>query len=51
MMPWCCGEGVKAPNAFAAVESSYENRVTDEFVEPVVIVDETGSPGTGSGRR
>lgn len=38
------GQGVKAPNAFAAVETSYENRVTDEFVEPAVIVDETGQP-------
>ncbi|HOB11994.1 MAG TPA: 2,3-bisphosphoglycerate-independent phosphoglycerate mutase [Syntrophomonadaceae bacterium] len=38
------GEGNNAPNALAAVESSYENRITDEFVEPVVIVDEQGRP-------
>lgn len=38
------GEGNKAPNAMAAVENSYENRITDEFVEPVVIVDEQGRP-------
>lgn len=38
------GEGVKAPNAFAAVENSYEARVTDEFVEPVVIIDDNGQP-------
>jgi len=38
------GEGVKAPNAFAAVENSYEARVTDEFVEPVVIINEEGQP-------
>lgn len=38
------GEGVKAPNSFAAVNNSYENRITDEFVEPVVIVDERGLP-------
>ncbi|MGE5389809.1 MAG: 2,3-bisphosphoglycerate-independent phosphoglycerate mutase [Deltaproteobacteria bacterium] len=38
------GEGIKAPNAFAAVESSYEARVTDEFVEPAVIIDQEGQP-------
>ncbi|NLB88310.1 MAG: 2,3-bisphosphoglycerate-independent phosphoglycerate mutase [Syntrophomonadaceae bacterium] len=38
------GEGVKAPNSFAAVNNSYENRITDEFVEPVVIIDEQGLP-------
>jgi 2,3-bisphosphoglycerate-independent phosphoglycerate mutase len=38
------GEGVKAPNAYAAIENSYQARVTDEFVEPVVIIDETGEP-------
>ena len=39
------GVGKKSPSAMAAVESSYENRITDEFVEPVVIVDEQGDPG------
>ena len=38
------GEGVKAPNAYAAIENSYQARVTDEFVEPVVIIDEAGEP-------
>ncbi|MDD2585940.1 MAG: 2,3-bisphosphoglycerate-independent phosphoglycerate mutase [Syntrophomonadaceae bacterium] len=38
------GEGVKAPNAFAAIENSYEARVTDEFVEPVVIIDNEAHP-------
>jgi len=38
------GAGKKATSAIAAVESSYENRITDEFVEPVVIVNEQGSP-------
>jgi len=38
------GEGIKAPNAFAAIESSYELRVTDEFVEPAVIIDENSRP-------
>jgi len=36
------GEGLKAANAQAAIQSSYEARVTDEFMEPVVIVDEQG---------
>mgnify|MGYP002344261600 FL=1 len=38
------GEGLKAPNPYAAVANSYEARVTDEFVEPVVIVDDKGDP-------
>lgn len=36
------GEGLKAATAQAAVQSSYEARITDEFMEPVVIVDEQG---------
>lgn len=38
------GEGNKAPNAYAAIESSYELKITDEFMEPVVIVDLEGNP-------
>lgn len=38
------GEGDKAPNAYAAVSNSYDNRVTDEFVEPVVIIDDNACP-------
>ena len=38
------GEGVKAPNAQAAIWASYEARVTDEFVVPVVLVDDSGRP-------
>lgn len=38
------GEGLKAPLAQVAVEQSYEKRMTDEFVEPTVIVDEKGNP-------
>jgi len=37
------GEGIKAPNALAAITASYEARVTDEFVEPAVIVDNHGN--------
>lgn len=38
------GQGIMAPNARAAIENSYEMRVSDEFVEPVVIVDQDGQP-------
>ncbi len=38
------GIGAKAPNTQAAIEQSYEMRVTDEFVEPAVIVDQAGQP-------
>ncbi len=34
------GEGEKAIDAQEAVEKSYEREVTDEFVEPIVIVDQ-----------
>ena len=36
------GNGVKATSAAAAMRKSYEGGVTDEFVEPVTIVDERG---------
>ncbi|AFM02293.1 phosphoglycerate mutase [Desulfitobacterium dehalogenans ATCC 51507] len=36
------GEGLKAPNPLAAIEQSYDIRVTDEFVAPTVIVDSEG---------
>ncbi len=35
-------QGHKAANAFAAVESSYNDRVYDEFMEPTIIIDEKG---------
>lgn len=38
------GEGIKAPNLFAAVEQSYDVRVNDEFVVPTVIIDGEGQP-------
>lgn len=38
------GEGIKAPNLFAAVEQAYDLRVTDEFVVPTVIIDDQGQP-------
>ena len=38
------GNGEKATDPVAAVEHSYEKGVTDEFIEPVTIVDERGDP-------
>lgn len=38
------GEGMKANLAMEALERSYNLKVTDEFVEPTVIVDEQGEP-------
>ncbi|HEY6506140.1 MAG TPA: 2,3-bisphosphoglycerate-independent phosphoglycerate mutase [Chitinophagaceae bacterium] len=38
------GSGQKATDAIAAVENSYRNNVTDEFILPTVIVDENQQP-------
>lgn len=38
------GEGERSTNALEAVERSYENGVTDEFVVPTAIVDGNGNP-------
>lgn len=38
------GRGPKAVDPVAAVERSYADDVTDEFVKPTVIVDEAGKP-------
>ena len=38
------GSGEKAPDPVAAAERSYEKGVTDEFIEPVTIVNERGEP-------
>ena len=38
------GHGEPATDPIAAVEKSYERGVTDEFVEPIVIVNKDGSP-------
>jgi 2,3-bisphosphoglycerate-independent phosphoglycerate mutase len=38
------GNGEKASDPVAAVQCSYEKGVTDEFVEPITIVDERGEP-------
>ncbi|MGX8714915.1 MAG: 2,3-bisphosphoglycerate-independent phosphoglycerate mutase [Lachnospiraceae bacterium] len=38
------GEGVKATDCIQAMQDSYDNGVTDEFILPTVIVDEEGKP-------
>ncbi|SFQ54548.1 phosphoglycerate mutase [Parafilimonas terrae] len=38
------GEGIKATDAIAAVEQSYAENVTDEFIMPTVIVNEAQQP-------
>ena len=38
------GEGEKATDPVAAVRRSYERGVTDEFIEPIVVVDEKNEP-------
>src|SRR5690625_7232241 len=36
------GSGEKVKDPIAAVKESYENSITDEFVKPIVMVDEKG---------
>lgn len=38
------GDGVKATDPIKAMQDSYDNEVTDEFVLPTVITDEAGKP-------
>jgi 2,3-bisphosphoglycerate-independent phosphoglycerate mutase len=38
------GQGEQAKDAVEAVETSYENGVSDEFVKPVVLVNDEGQP-------
>ena len=38
------GMGEKATDAIAAVENSYRNNITDEFIKPTVILDEGQQP-------
>ncbi|MGH9969798.1 MAG: 2,3-bisphosphoglycerate-independent phosphoglycerate mutase [Pyrinomonadaceae bacterium] len=37
-------EGVRADDPVSAIKRSYEQGITDEFVEPIVIVDANGEP-------
>ena len=38
------GEGERANDPLAAIRKSYEHNVTDEFVEPIVIIRDDGEP-------
>lgn len=38
------GEGKATQNALKAVEESYVHGITDEFIEPIVVVDDAGNP-------
>lgn len=40
------GKGTLAIDAVQAIEASYQNNVTDEFIEPIVVVDENQKPLT-----
>ena len=40
----CYGKGNKAESVTQTMEQSYANDVTDEFVEPTLIVDDDGAP-------
>ncbi|PWT74225.1 MAG: 2,3-bisphosphoglycerate-independent phosphoglycerate mutase [Bacteroidetes bacterium] len=40
------GEGEKTRDPLAAIEKSYDNNVTDEFIKPVVVTGEDGQPIT-----
>jgi len=38
------GKGHKAPSALQAIQASYQNEITDEFVEPVLITGDDSQP-------
>ncbi len=38
------GKGEKFANAVAGIQASYANNVTDEFIKPIAVTDETGNP-------
>ncbi len=38
------GKGTPATDAVAAVQTSYDNSVTDEFIKPIVLTDAAGAP-------
>ena len=42
--PWCWATARKSTDPVAAVKRSYERGVTDEFIEPVTIVDDRNEP-------
>ena len=38
------GQGEKSTDLLASIQASYDNGVTDEFMKPIVMVDENGEP-------
>ncbi|PKD18076.1 2,3-bisphosphoglycerate-independent phosphoglycerate mutase [Salegentibacter salinarum] len=38
------GEGAKSTNAAETIAKSYKNKVSDEFIEPIVMTNEAGEP-------
>lgn len=38
------GKGIKATDAIQAVENSYQQKITDEFIKPAVIINEAQQP-------
>ena len=38
------GKGQKTQNLLEAIKNSYENGVTDEFIKPIINVDDSGNP-------
>ncbi len=38
------GTGTHSKNAVKSIEESYENNVTDEFINPIIVVDDTDKP-------
>ncbi|MFO7719680.1 MAG: 2,3-bisphosphoglycerate-independent phosphoglycerate mutase [Gillisia sp.] len=38
------GKGKKTQNVLEAIQESYDNKVTDEFIEPIVLTNEDGTP-------
>ena len=40
------GIGEKSSNIIESIQQSYQNNVTDEFIKPIVMVDESGTPIT-----
>ncbi|MCH2035004.1 MAG: 2,3-bisphosphoglycerate-independent phosphoglycerate mutase [Tenacibaculum sp.] len=38
------GEGKKTQNAIESIESSYTENITDEFIKPIIMVDENNEP-------
>ncbi len=40
------GKGEKSQNLSEAIQSSYDNGITDEFIKPIVSVDKNGTPIT-----